>query len=314
MMRGILAALWAVTCDIMSPFRAWLAKCAEGALSGSQIAFKSFANCKIKIMKIVLGIILVVLIVAAFALYVLFVLNSRDLISCGDIAQSTGGQLSVTRVYTSDLNANATLSEIVSAMNENEEGTITAEQMTELLATYQNIIYAPVFTFTVTKEDTNTYIMSGSIYNGLNEDGEPTTPDFMYKNLGMTVGINQGYILAVQNVYDDDHDGFEDNDDYEAEFVEHKNVIDPVILANGYGAAFNFRDCDSFRIVFKGIDEVPSLTIVYTYDIVANNPLNFTSLKNAYLGVNIGIAYDDEGRLAPTVDVERKNTVTEDDE
>lgn len=265
-------------------------------------------------MKIVLGIIIVVLVIAAMVLYVLFVLNSRDLISCGDIRQSTGGQLSVTRVYTTDLNANSTLSEIVIAMNDNEDGNITAEQMTELLATNQNIIYAPVFTFTVTKEDTNTYIMSGSIYNGLDEDGEPTTPDFMYKNLGMTVGINQGYILAVQNVYDDDHDGFEDNDDYQAEFVEHKNVIDPVILANGYGAAFNFRDCDSFRIVFKGIDDVPSLSFVYTYDIVANNPLNFTSLKGAYLGVNIGIAYDDEGRLAPIIDVEHKNVMTEDDE
>ena len=264
-------------------------------------------------MKVVLGIILVVLVIGAFALYILFVLNSRDLISCGDIRQFNGGQLSVTRVYTSDLNANATLSEIVSSMNENAEGAITADELTELLATNQNIIYAPVFTFTVTKEDTNTYILSGSVYNGLDEDGLPTTPDFMYKNLGMTVGVNQGYIMAVQNVYDDDHDGFEDNDDYEAEFVERKNVIDPVILADGYGAAFNFRDCDSFRMVFKGIDEFPSLSFAYTYDVVANNPLNFTSLKEAYLVLTITVAYDDEGRLAPTLEIDRRIMIEEDE-
>lgn len=264
-------------------------------------------------MKIVLGIIIIVLVVAALALYVLFVLNSRDLISCGDIRQYNGGQLSVTRVYTTDLNANATLSEIVNAMNENEEGAITAEQMTELLAENQNIIYAPVFTWTVTKEDTNTYVLTGSVYNGLNEDGEPTTPDFMYKNLGMTVALNQGYILSVQNVYDDDGDGFEDNDSYEVEFIERKNVVDPLILAEGNGAAFYFRDCDSFRVVFKGIDEFPSLSFVYTYDIVANNPLNFTSLKEGYLGLDLTIAYDDEGRLAPTLEIDRKTIITNED-
>ena len=260
-------------------------------------------------MKIIVGIIAVVLVMAALALYILFVLNSRDLISCGDIRQSQGGQLSVTRIYTSDLNANSTLSEIVSTMNDNDEGTITADEMTELLATYQNIIYAPVFTFTVTQEDTNTYVLSGSVYNGLNEEGIPTTPDFMYKNLGMTVGVNQGYILAVQNVYDDDGDGFEDNDDLEAKFVERRNVVDPVMLADNYGAAFYFRDCDSYRMVFKGTDEFPSLTLLYTYDIVAKNPLNFTSLKNATLGLTITVAYDEEGRLTPTLEIDRRNII-----
>lgn len=264
-------------------------------------------------MKIVLGIIIVVLVMAALALYVLFVLNSRDLISCGDIRQLKGEQLSITRIYTSDLNANKTLSEIVNAMNANEEGALTAEEMTELLAENQNIIYAPVFTFTVTKEDVNTYVVSGNVFNGLNEDGEPTTPDFMYKNLGMTVGVNQGYILSVQNVYDDDGDGFEDNNDVQAEFIERKNVIDPVILADGYGAAFAFRDCDGFRIVFKGTDVFPSLTFAYTYDIVANNPLNFTSLKNGLLGATVTIAYDDEGRLAPTLEIDRKNIIVDDE-
>lgn len=262
-------------------------------------------------MKLVLGIILVVLLLAALALYLLFMLNSHDLISCGDIKQTNGEQMSITRIYTSDLNANETLSEIVNKMNGNEEGQLTAEEMTELLAMYQNIIYAPVFTFTVTQEDTNTFVLSGSVYNGLDEDGEPTTPDFMYKNLGLTAGLAQGRIIAVQNVYDDE----DEDDDGEAEFIERKNVIDPLILEDGIGAAFAFRNCDSFRIVFKGAEGVPaSITLAYTYEVVANNPLNFTSLKNAVLGVTITVAYDELGRLAPTLEIDRRNIIVEDED
>ena len=266
-------------------------------------------------MKLVLGIILVVLLLAALVLYLLFMLNSHDLISCGDIKQTNGGQMSITRIYTSDLNANETLSGIVNAMNENEEGQITAEQMTELLATYQNIIYAPVFTYTVTQEDTNTFVLTGSVYNGLDEDGEPTTPDFMYKNLGMTAAIGQGRILSVQNVYDNGEDDEDDDGEEDVEFIERKNVIDPIIIRDGVGAAFAFKDCDSFRIVYRGMEGItPSITLAYTYEVVANNPLNFTSLKNAVLGVTINIDYDEVGRLAPTLEIDRKNVIVDDEE
>lgn len=265
-------------------------------------------------MKIVIAIILIVLVLATIGLYVWFMLGSRDLITCGDIKQENGVNMSVTRIYTTDLNANETLTEIISTMNGNEDGTITADQMTELLATYQNIIYAPVFTYTVAQEDTNTFSITGSIYNGLDEEGEPTTPDFRYKNLSMTVGIPNGRILAAQNIYeeavDDDEDG-----EIEAEFVERQNVVDPIIIEGGLGAAFAFRDCDSFRIIFKGTEGVPSsITLGYVYDIVANNPLNLSSLKSAYLQTTINIAYDEQGRLAPTMEVDHLITVPEEEE
>ncbi len=263
-------------------------------------------------MKIVLGIFVVVLLIAALALYFLFMLNSHDLISCGDITQTNGGQLSVTRIYTSDLNANETLSEIVNKMNDKEDGQITADEMTELLATYQNIIYAPVFTFTITQEDTETFVLTGSVYNGLNEDGEPTSPDFRYKDLGMTVTLPEGRILTAQNVYDDVDDGSEDG---EVEFIERRRVIDPIIIADGKGAAFAFRDCSSFRIVFKGLPETPpSITLAYTYNIVADNPLNFTSLKSAVLGATITVAYDEEGRFTPQLEIDRRNIVVDGEE
>ena len=51
-------------------------------------------------MKIVLGIFLIVLVIAAIALYILFMLNSRELICCGDVKQNDGANLSVTRIYT----------------------------------------------------------------------------------------------------------------------------------------------------------------------------------------------------------------------
>lgn len=265
-------------------------------------------------MKIVIAIILIVLVLAAIGLYVWFMLGARDLICCGDIKQEDGVQMSVTRIYTSELNAKETLSEIVTTMNDNTDGAITAEQMTELLATYQNIIYAPVFTYTVAQEDTNTFSITGSVFNGLDEEGEPTTPDFHYRNLSMTVTLPNGHILAAQNIYEEQGDDDEDGE-VELEFVERRNVIDPIIVEDGLAAAFAFRDCDSFRVIFKGTEGLPtSVTLSYVYDIVANNPTNFSSLKQAYLQTTIKMEYDELGRLAPTMEVDHQITVPEEGE
>lgn len=264
-------------------------------------------------MKFVLGIFLVVLLIAAIVVYLLFMLNSRSLVPCGDIPQTTGSQMSVTRIYTSDLDANETLTQIVNMMNDKEDGTITAEDMTQILATYQSIIYAPVFQLNLEQEDTNTFVLTGSVYNGLDEDGEPTNPDFRYRNLAMTAGLAQGKFLAVENIYDEDKEIEEGAD---PEFLERRDVVDPIIVANGAGAAFSFRNCDSFRLVFKNTSEVnpPSIVLAYTYDIVADNPLNFTTLRQGLLGVEITVAYDNNGRLAPEIVVDRRNIYIEGEE
>ncbi len=252
-------------------------------------------------MKIVLGIVIVALVMAALVLYLLFMLNSHDLVFCGDIPQADGSQMYVTRIYTSDLNADETLSQIVNAMNDNESGQMTAEDLTEILANYQNIIYAPVFTYNLVQEDTNTFVLTGSIYNGIDEDGEPSSPDFQYKDLTLTAGIFDGKILAAQNVYPADEDG-----DGTAEFVERHSVIDPVLVSDDMGAAFSFKDCDSFRIVFRGTEGIPAkMTLAYTYDVVAQNPLNFTGLHGGVMGVTITVAYDEAGRLTPTIEMDR---------
>lgn len=266
-------------------------------------------------MKFILGIFLLVLLLAALALYLLFMLNSRSLVPCGDIAQTDGTGMSIMRIYTSDLSANKTLSEIVNTMNDNEEGRITAETLTEILANYQDIIYAPVFMMNLDQEDTNTFVLTGSVYNGLDEDGDPTSADFRFDNLMLTVGVNEGKILAAQNVYDDQKDD-EDGDDEDPEFLERRNVIDPIVVSDGTGAAFSFKDCDSFRLVFKNTSPVnpASVTLAYTYNVVAENPLNFTSFKDGLLGVVITAAYDDMGRLVPEITVDRKNIIVVDEE
>lgn len=125
----------------------------------------------------------------------------------------------------------------------------------------------------------------------------------------MTATIPNGRILAAQNVYeeaeDDDNDG-----DIEVEFIERKNVIDPVIIEGGIGAAFAFRDCDSFRVIFKGTEGLPaSITLSYVYDVVANNPMNSSSLKDGYLQATINMEFDEMGRLAPTMEVDHRITV-----
>lgn len=261
-------------------------------------------------MKVVFGIVLVTLLLAGLALYVLFVLNAHDLIFCGDITQVTGGDMFITRVYTSDLNADETLSQIVATMNDKEDGNMTAAEMTEILAEYQNIIYAPVVMMSLEQKDTNTFVLTGSIVNGLNEDGEPTEPDYSYKNLMLTAGLERGEILAAQNVYPDDTD-----EEEEPEFFERNKVVDPILVDNNMGAAFAFTDCDSFRLVFRGMDEVPaSLTLALTYDVVAQNPLNFTSLNDGAMGMTVTVSYDDGGRLVPTLSMSRVYTTAEDEE
>ena len=159
-------------------------------------------------MKVAIGIILVAIIMAALVLYLLLIMNSHDLAFCGDIPQTDGANVSVTRIYTADFNANETLSEIVNRMNANESGNMSAEELTEILATYQNISYAPVFLFNLAQEDNNTFVLSGSVYNGITPEGAPITADFMYRNLTLTAGVPDGKMLAVQNVYSDyDEDG-----------------------------------------------------------------------------------------------------------
>lgn len=258
-------------------------------------------------MKVVVGIIAVAVVAAAFVLYILIMLNSHDLVFCGDIAQHADRTMSVTRVYTADFNANQTLSEIVTKMNESESGNITAEEMAELLAEYQNIIYAPKLVFTLEQTDTRTYILKGNVYNGLDEDGEPITPDYMYKNLTMTAGIANGKILAAQNIYS------EDDEDDEPEFKERARVVDPVLLENETGAAFAFRECDGFRMVITGEENYQTaVTLVFTYDIVAENPLDFTHMNDLIIGVTIKAAYDENGNLEPQLEINR-NIVTEEE-
>ncbi len=258
-------------------------------------------------MKIVLGIVLVTLLIAALGLYLVFILNSHDLIYCGDITQTTGGTMYITRVYTSDLNANETLSEIVAVMNDKQDGLITAEEMTDILANYQNIIYAPVVMLNLEQKDTNTFVLSGSVYNGLDEERQPTDPDYRYSNLTLTAGLARGEILAAQNVYSDDVD-----EEGEPEFKERAKVIDPILVEDNMGAAFAFSDCDSFRMVFKGIEEVPaSVTLALTYDVKSQNPLNFTSLSNGAMGMTVTAAYDDSGRLTPQITMSRVYTAGE---
>ena len=252
-------------------------------------------------MKFVIGIILVAILVAALALYLVLMMNSHDLIFCGDIPQEDGNQVSVTRIYTADFNANETLSEIVNHMNANESGTMTAEDLTEILATYQNIIYAPKFVFNMWQEDENTYVLEGSVLNGVDEDGQPATLDFSYRDLTLSAGVNQGKLLAVQNVYSDNVD-----ENGQVTFVERKNVVDPVLLNDDTMAAFAFRDCDSFRIVFTGIEGVPAaITLAFQYDIVAQNPLDFTNLKDGSMGLTITAEYNDRGELTPNINMER---------
>lgn len=251
-------------------------------------------------MKIVIGIVMVVLVIAALVLYLVLLMNSHNLAFCGDIRQTEGGAMSVTRIYTADFNANQTLSEIVNRMNDDEEGNISAEELTEILATYQDIIYAPQFRFTLTREDTNTYILEGNVYNGVNDDGQPEEADFTYKNLTLNAGVPNGKILAVQNVFSDGYD-----ESGSPIFVERKSVIEPVVIGDDR-ASVVFGDFDSYRIVFTAAEGSPaSVTLAFAYEVVSRNPLDFTNIRDGAMGVTITAELDERGAVVPTIEMER---------
>lgn len=253
-------------------------------------------------MKVIIGVIIAALVVAVGAVFLLFVLRSHDLVLCGDIPQKSDNQLYVTRVYTYDIDANSTLNQIIDKMNSNTEGQISSEEMTEILSQYQTIVYAPMFSYSLTQEAENTYVLTGSVYNGIGENGEPAETEYVYKDLTMTADISSGKILAAQNVYPDELDG-----DNVAEFKERKKVISPIVLNDGSQVAYVFNDdCYSFRIVFTGKEEIPAeITLVYSFDVGAESLLNFSGSKGNIMGVTIKGEFDDLGRLVPTISMNR---------
>ena len=88
-------------------------------------------------MKIVIGIVLIALVIMGLAAYLVLMLNAREMIFCGDVKNDSGTATAVTRVYTTDLSANETLSEIIVKMNESQDGAVQVQDLTEVLAQYQ---------------------------------------------------------------------------------------------------------------------------------------------------------------------------------
>lgn len=252
-------------------------------------------------MRLVIGIILVVLLAAALVGYLLLILNTEQMIYCGDITSQDTSGVYITRIYTTDLSADEVLGEIVATMSSTEEDSVPVDELTQILATYQDIIYAPVFMLDMQQIDESTYVLTGSVYNGLKDNGEPAETDYGYKNLGLAAGITNGAVVAAQNVYP-----ITENKNGEIEFQTRKEVIDPIITDNGTGAAFAFKDCDSFRLVFTGTSELPaSISLAYTYDVVAVSPFDLTSVDGGVMYLTVEIAYNDKGELAPVYTMER---------
>lgn len=153
-------------------------------------------------MKVVIGIVLISLVILGLIAYMILMLNAREMIFCGDLKNENGTNAQITRVYTTDLNANETLSEIIVKMNESDTESVQKSDITEVLAQYQNIIYAPVFTISVTQADSSTYIIDGQVFNGLDENGDPASPDYRHSKMQLNTVVTNGRIIAAQNVYD----------------------------------------------------------------------------------------------------------------
>lgn len=256
-------------------------------------------------MKVIIGVVLVMLLIGALILYLILMLNAHEMIYCGDIANGEDNSASVTRVYTTDLSANETLSEIVLAMNAAEGDVLEVGEMTEILAEYQNIIYAPVFNVVSNQVDTSTFEVIGTIYNGIDDKGEPAQPDYLYENLRLNAIVQNGAVIAAENIYPIE-------EDQEGKLIEREKMIAPIITDEDTVASFAFEGTDTFRMIFKGTAELPAkLTLVYTYDVVAENPLDFTRIDNGALAITMTVGFDEDGWFAPTYALEKSVNVVE---
>ncbi|MGN0687534.1 MAG: hypothetical protein ACI4KA_05455 [Oscillospiraceae bacterium] len=256
-------------------------------------------------MKTVIGIVLIMLLIGALILYLILMLNAHEMIYCGDITNGEYNTAMVTRVYTTDFSANETLSEIVSAMNTTENDSLSVEEITAILAEYQNIIYAPVFIISSEQVDTSTFEITGCIYNGIDDKGEPAQPDYLYENMRLNTILENGEVLSAENIYPL-------TPDQEGKLVEREKVIAPIITDENTAASFAFEGTDTFRMLVKGTAELPAkVTFVYTYDVVAENPLDFTNIQNGALALAMTVGFSEEGLYQPTYELEKNVTVIE---
>ena len=256
-------------------------------------------------MKVVIGIVLISLVILGLIAYMILMLNAREMIFCGDLKNENGTNAQITRVYTTDLNANETLSEIIVKMNESDTESVQKSDITEVLAQYQNIIYAPVFTISVTQADSSTYIIDGQVLNGLDENGDPASPDYRHSKMQLNTVVTNGRIIA-------DAGTAEAQDIQDVVFTERQRVIDPIVTGADSEAAFAFQDCDSFRVIVNSSDftQMPSITFVYVYNVDAVNPLDFTQISNDSLAVKMDLSHDNNGKLAASYELIK--TVTAD--
>lgn len=258
-------------------------------------------------MKYIIGIVLVALLIGALTVYLILMLNAHEMVYCGDITNEDGKAASVTRVYTTDFSANETLAEIVAAVNAAEGETVTVTEITEILAEYQSIVYAPVFLVNSEQIDTTTFEITGSVYNGIDDKGNPKQNDYIYENLRLNAVVQNGEVIAVQNIYPEEEGNKKDRDT----LVERQSTIDPIITDEGSTGVFALEDCDSFRMIFKGTSEIPAtVTLVYTYDVVAENPLDFTNIEDGALGVTMTVGFDEVGFYDPSYAL-AKNVIVE---
>lgn len=236
-------------------------------------------------MKFVIGILLIALVLLGIIAYLYLMMSAREMIFCGDVQNNTGASAAVTRVYTTDLSANETLSEIIIKMNEAETNSLEISELTEVLAQYQNIVYAPVFTVNVEQIDTATYIITGSVFNGIDEKGNEAETDYRFEGMNLNTVVTNGRVVAAQNIYDDAEA------DEEPVFKQRQSVIDPIVTGADSEAAFSLQDCSSYKIIVNSAEftKLPEVTLVFVYNVDAANPLDFTSVSNDSLAVNMKI-------------------------
>lgn len=248
-------------------------------------------------MKKIAAIALILIFLAGIGLFAFLYITKEELIFAGNVSTDTAqSTLTLTRAYVSDANEVANVRAILDKIN-NEAPAPTSDDIVNAIVENGKISFAPTF-YVKTEQATQDFAVfsiSGASVNGLNSDGTEAVTDYRFDGLHLEAASENLTILSATNLVN-------------PTALERKEYTLPVLGENRDRASFDFSDTNGFEMLFtiKDAAKPAKMTLVFSYDIKAATPLNFTELKGEILQLEVELSFSG-GTLNPTYTAVKAN-------
>lgn len=241
-------------------------------------------------MKKVIGVILIILVMSGIGFLLFMEFNKENLVYSGDyLTNSDNYSVMVTRAYVSDESDRSQIAAILETVFTSPE--LTAEEIAGAATGYGTVLYAPVFNVSFDKpnSDDKYFTISGTVQNGISENGESVETAYVHRNLRLDAIIDNGVIEYASNAV-------------KPEELIKKEYTLPVVTEEGQNAAFKFDDSNGFEIVFSkaDINADTKIVLLYTFSVDSSNPVDFSGLEREKLQLEITFTNDENEILKPS--------------